>query len=229
MAEDQTMSLMQRYLDSILEANKVTNLTRITDGEQARLLHIEDSLVGLPEVNEAPTGLYGDLGSGGGFPGVPLALATGRKTLLVDSVKKKMAIVQSALDDLSLSEQISTSSERIEDLPLEYKEKFAVLTARALSKLVSLIELASPLLKKGGRLVCYKAQLSSEELEEALAVQDLVGMKMISQREICLSDGENRQVTHQAPSKNWLGSETATSPSKLNIVCDRVSRETRSI
>lgn len=194
MAEDQTMSLMQRYLDSILEANKVTNLTRITDGDQARLLHIEDSLVGLPEVNEAPTGLYGDLGSGGGFPGVPLALATGRKTLLVDSVKKKMAIVQSALDDLSLSEQISTSSERIEDLPLEYKEKFAVLTARALSKLVSLIELASPLLKKGGRLVCYKAQLSSEELEEALAVQDLVGMKMISQREICLSDGETTRT-----------------------------------
>ena len=192
MAEDQTMSLMQRYLDSILEANKVTNLTRITDGEQARLLHIEDSLVGLPEVNEAPTGLYGDLGSGGGFPGVPLA--TGRKTLLVDSVKKKMAIVQSALDDLSLSEQISTSSERIEDLPLEYKEKFAVLTARALSKLVSLIELASPLLKNGGRLVCYKAQLSSEELEEALAVQDLVGMKMISQREICLSDGETTRT-----------------------------------
>lgn len=194
MAEDQTMSLMQRYLDSILEANKVTNLTRITDGEQARLLHIEDSLVGLPEVNEAPTGLYGDLGSGGGFPGVALALATGRKTLLVDSVKKKMAIVQSALDDLSLSEQISTSSERIEDLPLEYKEKFAVLTARALSKLVSLIELASPLLKNGGRLVCYKAQLSSEELEEALAVQDLVGMKMISQREICLSDGETTRT-----------------------------------
>lgn len=194
MAEDRTMSLMQRYLDSILEANKVTNLTRITDGEQARLLHTEDSLVGLPEVNEAPTGLYGDLGSGGGFPGVPLALATGRKTLLVDSVKKKMAIVQSALDDLSLSEQISTSSERIEDLPLEYKEKFAVLTARALSKLVSLIELASPLLKKGGRLVCYKAQLSSEELEEALAVQDLVGMKMISQREICLSDGETTRT-----------------------------------
>lgn len=194
MAEDQTMSLMQRYLDSILEANKVTNLTRITDGEQARLIHIEDSLVGLPEVNEAPVGLYGDLGSGGGFPGVPLALATGRKTLLVDSVKKKMAIVQSALDDLSLSEQISTSSERIEDLPLEYKEKFAVLTARALSKLVSLIELASPLLKKGGRLVCYKAQLSSEELEEALAVQDLVGLKMISQREICLSDGETTRT-----------------------------------
>lgn len=194
MADDQTMSLMHCYLDSILEANKVTNFTRITDGEQARLLHIEDSLVGLPEVNEAPDGLYGDLGSGGGFPGVPLALMTGRKTLLVDSVKKKMAIVQSVLDNLSLSEQISTSSERIEDLPLEYKEKFAVLTARALSKLVSLIELASPLLQKGGRLVCYKAQLSSEELEEALAVQDLVAMRMVSQREVCLSDRETMRT-----------------------------------
>lgn len=194
MADDQTTSLIHCYLDSILEANKVTNLTRITDGEQARLLHIEDSLVGLPEVNEAPDGLFGDLGSGGGFPGVPLALMTGRKTLLVDSVKKKMAIVQSVLDNLSLSEQISTSSERIEDLPLEYKEKFAVLTARALSKLVSLIELASPLLQKGGRLVCYKAQLSSEELEEALAVQDLVAMRMVSQREVCLSDRETMRT-----------------------------------
>ena len=164
MADDQTMSLMQCYLASILEANKVTNLTRITDGEQARLLHIEDSLVGLPEVNEAPDGLYGDLGSGGGFPGVPLALATGRTTLLVDSVKKKMAIVQSVLDDLSLSEQIFTSSERIEDLPLEYKEKFAVLTARALSKLVSLIELASPLLKKGGRLLQFSSTKDDEDI-----------------------------------------------------------------
>lgn len=74
MADDQTMSLMQCYLASILEANKVTNLTRITDGEQARLLHIEDSLVGLPEVNEAPDGLYGDLGSGGGSPASLLRL-----------------------------------------------------------------------------------------------------------------------------------------------------------
>ena len=132
MADDQTMSLMQCYLAQSLKQTKLRILLALLDGEQARLLHIEDSLVGLPEVNEAPDGLYGDLGSGGGFPGVPLALATGRTTLLVDSVKKKMAIVQSVLDDLSLSEQIFTSSERIEDLPLEYKEKFAVLTARAL-------------------------------------------------------------------------------------------------
>lgn len=191
---EQQASLMSQYLDLILEANKTTNLTRITDVDQARLLHLEDSLVGLPEVTEAPEGLYGDLGSGGGFPGVPLALASGRETLLVDSVKKKMAIVQSVLNELELSDRISTSSERIEDLSIDYEGRFAVLTARALARLVSLIELASPLLQKGGRLVCYKAQVESDEIEEALAVQNLVGMKMSSRREVVLSDGETSRT-----------------------------------
>ena len=63
--------LMGQYLDLILEANKTTNLTRITSRDEALVLHIEDSLVGLEEVSEAPEGLYGDLGSGGGFPGGP--------------------------------------------------------------------------------------------------------------------------------------------------------------
>lgn len=191
---EQSKMLCHAYLDSILRANETTNLTRITDEEQAALLHLEDSLVGLPEVNESPEGLYGDLGSGGGFPGVPLALATGRETVLVDSVKKKMAIVQSILDDLQLSDRITTSSERIEDLPADYEEHFAVLTARALSRLVSLIELASPLLFKGGRLVCYKAQVTPDEIEEAKAVQSLVGMKLVSQREAFLSDGKTKRT-----------------------------------
>lgn len=179
---------LDEYLARILEANQTTNLTRITSPDEARLLHLEDSLVGLDEINAAPIGLYGDLGSGGGFPGVPIALATGRDTVLVDSVKKKMNIVQSILESMGLSNQITTSTLRIEDLAREMPEAFSVLSARALSRLVSLLELASPLLAKGGRLVCYKAHLSQDELDEALAVQDLVGMKMVSLRETLLSD-----------------------------------------
>ena len=179
---------------SILEANKTTNLTRITSRDEALVLHIEDSLVGLEEVSEAPEGLYGDLGSGGGFPGVPLALATGRETVLVDSVKKKMAIVQQAVNQLGLGRQITTCSDRIEDLALDRPGSFSVLTARALSRLVALLELSSPLLVKGGRLVCYKAQLSDEEMREARAVEDLLGMRLVSQRETTLSDGETRRT-----------------------------------
>lgn len=186
--------LMGQYLDLILEANKTTNLTRITSRDEALVLHIEDSLVGLEEVSEAPEGLYGDLGSGGGFPGVPLALATGRETVLVDSVKKKMAIVQQAVNQLGLGRQITTCSDRIEDLALDRPGSFSVLTARALSRLVALLELSSPLLVKGGRLVCYKAQLSDEEMREARAVEDLLGMRLVSQRETTLSDGETRRT-----------------------------------
>lgn len=194
MSEEEYLEKANQYLENVLEANKITNVTRITDADAARILHIEDSLVGLPEVQDAPEGLLGDLGSGGGFPGVPLALATGRPTVLVDSVGKKMALVRSLLEEMGLDEQIETSSERIEDLGRFRSGEFSVVTARALSKLVSLLELAAPLLKMGGRLVCYKAKVSEEELDDALRIEELVGMKLVSRRETVLSDGETTRT-----------------------------------
>ena len=77
-------------LHAIMEINKTMNLTRILSEEDGMVLHLEDSVLGLPYVNDAPVGLYGDLGTGGGFPGIPLCVLTGRETLLVDSVKKKV-------------------------------------------------------------------------------------------------------------------------------------------
>lgn len=185
-------SIIQDYLDLILEMNQSINLTRITNDSDARLLHIEDSLAGLEELNDAPDGLYGDLGSGGGFPGVPLAIASGRKTLLVDSVQKKMRAVQDILDELGLDDQIGTYGGRIEDLSQERRNQFSVLTARALTSLPSLLELAAPLLKQEGELICYKAPLD-EELEDALKIQDKLGFKLIKKREFILSDGETNR------------------------------------
>lgn len=185
--------LIDRYLDIILEENKTTNLTRIDSREKAQLLHIEDSLAALPEVNSAPEGLYGDLGTGGGFPGVPLAIMTGREAILVDSVRKKVAIVEKAVEELGLSKQISTYSGRIEDLAREKRAQFSVLTARALSQLPSLLELASPLLKEGGYFICYKGEASAEEESNARIVASKVAMKFISKREFVLSDGETHR------------------------------------
>lgn len=181
--------LIERYLDLVLEANKTINLTRITDRFQAEVLHIEDSLVALEEINACPAGLYGDLGTGGGFPGVPVAVSTGRQTVLVDSVKKKVNTLAGIVEELGLSDQIKVYGGRIEDLSKAKRGEFSLLTARALSQLVSLLELSSPLLKQGGCLVCYKANVSSEELEQALAIQSLVGMKLVSDRSVMLSDG----------------------------------------
>lgn len=190
--EQSVEQLIDRYMSSVLEVNKTLNLTRIEDSEEARLLHIEDSLSGLKELDNAPEGRYVDLGSGGGFPGVPLAIASGRETLLVDSVKKKMAAVQSIIDALGLP-SVSTYDGRIEDLSTQQREQFSAATARALAKLSVLMELASPLLKQGGVLICYKAQLSEEELDKALKLQSYLGMKLKSDREFLLSDN----VTHR--------------------------------
>ena len=182
--------LIDLYLEKILEANEKTNLTRISSLDEARKLHIEDSLAGLEELNKAPEGLYGDLGSGGGFPGVPLALESGRKTVLVDSVQKKMAIVGSVLSELGIAEQVSTYGGRIEDLAHERPCAFTALTARALSKLSVLMELASPLLVNGGLLICYKANVQEEEWERALSLQEKLSMRLYSDRTLTLSDGE---------------------------------------
>lgn len=183
---------IERYLEELLKVNKSINLTRITDDKDVRLLHIEDSLSGLEELKAAPEGLYGDLGSGGGFPGVPLAIASGRETVLVDSVQKKMKAVQNILDDLGLDEKITTYGGRIEELSLERRNQFSVLTARALAPLPSLLELASPLLEIDGELICYKAPIGSE-LDEALRIQGKLGFELKGKRDFILSDNETNR------------------------------------
>ena len=186
--------LLLKDLHAIMEVNKVMNLTRITSEEEGVVLHLEDSLTGLPYVNDAPQGLYGDLGTGGGFPGIPLCIMTGRQTMLVDSVKKKVRALEEVAFDLGLQEQITGYGGRIEDLALEKKGAFSVLTARALSSLPSLMELACPLLRKHGRLVCYKAQPSEEELSMASNIEGLLSMKKIAHDSFELSDGSQRCI-----------------------------------
>ena len=138
------------YLRAILAANERLNLTRIDNFELARMLHLEDSLMVLPELQAAPAGPYADLGSGAGFPGVPLALASGRPVLLVESVKKKCQAVEECLAEAGISDGVEVFAGRAEELAQQRPREFAVITARALSSLPSLLELASPLLCIGG-------------------------------------------------------------------------------
>lgn len=186
-------SLLDRHLELVIEANKISNLTRITDWNQGQLLHVEDSLVGLPEVNDAPQGRYADLGTGGGFPGIPLAIVTRRDTLLVDSVGKKTKALDSIISDLGLSGRVETYTGRAEDLAVELPGDFSVITARALSSLPSLVELASPLLGRGGRLVCYKGRPDDDEVDRAKSLEKKLGMALVSRRDVVLSDDETHR------------------------------------
>ena len=82
--------LLEKHLSLVIEANKTTNITRISSWEDGMLLHVKDSLLGLDALNACPAGRYADIGTGAGYPGIPLAIESGRETLLVDSVAKKV-------------------------------------------------------------------------------------------------------------------------------------------
>lgn len=161
--------LLDKHLELVIEENKVTNLTRIVDWESAQILHVEDSLAGLPEVQEAMEGPYLDMGSGAGFPGIPLAIMTGRETLLADSVGKKTRALDSFAVELGIDDIVSTYHGRIEDLALQQPNRFSLITARALSSLASL-------------------------LEHAQAVARKLGMEFVSSRGFTLSDGETSRA-----------------------------------
>ncbi|MED9873054.1 MAG: 16S rRNA (guanine(527)-N(7))-methyltransferase RsmG [Eggerthellaceae bacterium] len=181
--------LLDLHLQLVIEENKITNLTRIIDWDSAQILHIEDSLVGLPEIQGAPSGRYLDMGTGAGFPGIPIAIMTGRETVLADSVGKKTKALDRIINALNIASYVSTYNGRIEELSVISPESFSVISARALSSLASLLELSSPLLKKNGYLVCYKSQDVDEELEHAKSIADKLGFEYVSKRDALLSDG----------------------------------------
>jgi 16S rRNA (guanine527-N7)-methyltransferase len=137
-------ALLKKHLELVIEANKRTNITRIDDWGQGWLLHVEDSLSGADEVSAAPDGPLADLGSGAGYPGIPLAITTTREITLVESVGKKASLLSGFARELGLDEKIRVYSGRAEQLAQEKAEYFSVVTARALSSLPSLMELASP-------------------------------------------------------------------------------------
>lgn len=193
MDEQQTL---ETHLKLVLEKNKVLNLTRISSWEEGMLLHVKDSLLGVSAINEAPEGAYLDMGTGGGYPGVPVAIVTHRNTLLVDSVGKKVKAVQEMADELCL-DNVSTWAGRLEDLAKEKPCAFAVASARALSKLSVLMELSSPLLQNKGRLVCYKAKVDEEEMSHALALQKKLNMWVIDDKSYQLESDEGEVFTRR--------------------------------
>lgn len=198
-----SQALLEQHLQLVLEANQITNITAIRDYEEGWRLHVLDSFDGLPELEAAPAGPFADMGSGAGYPGIPLAIETGREALLIDSVQKKARILETFVQTLGL-ENVSVSGERIETVSAQHSSYFAAVTARALSKLSVLMELASPLLQLHGHLICYKAQVEDEELQHALSLQKKLGYILYSDRLIERDDVVRRIIVFEKVSKPSL-------------------------
>lgn len=116
---------------------------------------------------------------------------------------KKTAILDGFIEELGLN-NVATYTGRIEDLARDCPYAFTAITARALAQLSILMELAAPLLQKGGRLICYKAHVEQQELDHALALQDKLGMELISDRIVALEDHQRRIICFEKTAKERI-------------------------
>ena len=157
----------QRFVALLLDANRRLNLTRLTLPDDVARLHLLDSLAALPIVDQMHPGQVIDLGSGGGLPGLPLALARPEvRWTLVDSAGKKAAVLVGLVEALEMR-NVTVLAQRAEALGRDarHRERYDLVTARACASLPVLAELALPLLAVSGSLLAWKGPLDPADEE----------------------------------------------------------------
>lgn len=169
------------YLELVIEKNKTLNLTRITNPSEAVTLHLVDSLLPLAckELTVTSGSTLLDMGTGAGFPGIPMAVTTGAQSLLVDSVGKKVVVVTEFVEKLGI-DNIRTEHGRLEDLARDLPGTQDVVIARAVAQTKVLIEYATPFLSSNGMLVVEKGRPEESELQEAEKTARICGLKPVS-------------------------------------------------
>jgi 16S rRNA (guanine527-N7)-methyltransferase len=154
----------------LLAWTEAINLTAIRDPAEVARLHVLDSLTAIPVLSARGVTRLLDLGSGGGFPGIPLAVALGSdRTLLVDSVGKKIQFLRAVIAATGLERRVAAEADRAEAIARDPRDREAwpAVTARAVSSLPELVELALPLVEPGGVLVAWKGESLEAELDAA--------------------------------------------------------------
>jgi 16S rRNA (guanine527-N7)-methyltransferase len=168
---------VEDHVRLLLAWNSAINLTAVRQPADIARLHVIDSLTALPVLRELGVRRLVDLGSGGGFPGIPLAVALDAGARLVESVGKKTAFLAAAARALELSSVVAEAT-RAEVLAADpaHREAWPAVTARAVAGLGDLVELAFPLLRADGVLVAWKrGDLDDELARAAPAIQELGG------------------------------------------------------
>ncbi len=176
---DNQISLLLQHLDLVLEKNKVMNLTRVTDIDEALVLHILDSLL-LCGFDIDYKGKYLDIGTGAGYPGIPFGIYTNMEGVLLDSVGKKIKADNEFLSELKLDDRIKGVHDRVEEFAKEHKHEFNIIMARAVAQSNVLLEYASPLQSQNGTLLIAKANITPEEYSNALKTAHIVGYENVS-------------------------------------------------
>lgn len=164
------------YMELLLDWNEKINLTAITEKEDIILKHFKDSLTIEEFIPENAKVI--DVGTGAGFPGIPLKIVRKDISLtLLDSLNKRIKFLDEVVNNLEL-ENVETIHSRAEDAGMnkKYREQYDIATSRAVANLSTLLEYLMPFVKVGGSVICMKGPKIEEELNNAKhAISELGG------------------------------------------------------
>ena len=175
---------------AMVKQNEVMNLTGITDDVGVSNLHLLDSLTVMASADLKGKTLI-DVGCGAGFPGVPLAIASGANITLLDSLGKRMKWLEEVLPTLGIEAECVTA--RAEEAVATRRESYDFATSRAVARLNILLELTAPYVKVGGKVLAMKGTAAREELAEAQNAIKKLGLKLEDVKEFPI-DGTNHAV-----------------------------------
>lgn len=182
----------EEYMKIFLEENSKVNLISKNDEKYLWEKHVFDSLAienFFEKFNTSKIKTILDIGTGGGFPSIPIAITYPHlKVTALDSIAKKIRAVQTIKDKLNI-ENLEPICTRIENLDA----KFDMITSRAVSSLKNICEYALPKLKKGGYFVAYKSRKTPQEIEEANSILKKYNSKIVDIIEYSLPLEENHE------------------------------------
>ena len=173
---DDEINKFYKYMSLLLEWNEKINLTAITEQDEIILKHFVDCITSMKYLNEKESVI--DVGTGAGFPGIPLAIMkTQNNFTLVDSLNKRINFLNDVKEKINLK-NVQTIHARAEDFGQDkkYRENFDVAVSRAVANLSTLSEYLIPLVKVGGKVICMKGSSIEEEVKDAeYAIKELGG------------------------------------------------------
>jgi 16S rRNA (guanine527-N7)-methyltransferase len=168
--DDGDMVALGHYLDLLLETNRLFNLTAVKEPSEGWDRHILDSLSLLPVLAKEQANHVIDVGSGGGLPGIPLAITMPQTTfVLVEATRKKADFLRYVVDEMSL-DNVTVANARAEDLATKqggFRDGADAVVARAVGPLQVLLELTIPFARVGGIVIAIKGKRAQEEIEHA--------------------------------------------------------------